>query len=182
MTTSNLMFYLLHSYFASSQRLLNPLPLLMLDAYHLQVVWLARPLSYHPLDNTSNISFGFLVSLWWSDVVHWCIWCEDGVWDSLQVLCILDCCTWWMSITLARIAHPPIVSKPKQLFPAMASGHKLCLCHRQCDVWLNFCNSMKWLQHQQQKYVFSCRSLIVCIFCPIHIAKSSQGNILISKV
>ena len=35
LTTSNLMFYFLHSHFASSQRLQNPLPLLMLDAYPL---------------------------------------------------------------------------------------------------------------------------------------------------
>ena len=60
---SKLMFYLLHSHFASSQRFLNPFPLLILDAYHLQVIWLPRPLSYFPLDNTSNISYGFLKSL-----------------------------------------------------------------------------------------------------------------------
>ena len=57
------MLYPLHSHFASSQKFLNPLPLLMFDAYLLQVVWLACPLSYPPLDNTSNISLDFLVSL-----------------------------------------------------------------------------------------------------------------------
>ena len=60
---SNLMLYPLHSHFASSQRLLNSLPLLMFDAYPLQVIWSTRPLSYSPLDNISNISLGFLVSL-----------------------------------------------------------------------------------------------------------------------
>ena len=34
----NLMLYLLHSHFGNNQRSLNPLPLLMLDAYHLQVL------------------------------------------------------------------------------------------------------------------------------------------------
>ena len=61
-TTNNLMLYILNSYFASSQRLLNPFPLLMLDAYPLQVSWLALSISYPPLDNTSNISLDFLVS------------------------------------------------------------------------------------------------------------------------
>ena len=44
----------------NSQRLLNPLPLLICDPYHLQVVWLARLLSCPPLDNTLNVSLGFL--------------------------------------------------------------------------------------------------------------------------
>ena len=56
------MLYPLYSHSASSQRLLKPLPLLMFDAYLLQVVWLACLLSYPSLDNTSNISIGFLIS------------------------------------------------------------------------------------------------------------------------
>ena len=63
LTTSNLIVYLLHFYFASNQRLLNPLSLLMLDVYSLQVVWIAHPLLYFPLDIISNRSFGSLVSL-----------------------------------------------------------------------------------------------------------------------
>ena len=39
--TNNLLLYLLYSLFASSQRLLNSFTLLKLDAYPLQVVWLA---------------------------------------------------------------------------------------------------------------------------------------------
>ena len=63
LTTSNIILYLLHSHFASSQRLLNPLPLFMLDAYPLQVLWSICLPSYPLLDNASNISLGFLVSM-----------------------------------------------------------------------------------------------------------------------
>ena len=44
---STLMLYLLRSHFASNQRLLNSLPLLMLDAYPLQVV--GKHILYHIL-------------------------------------------------------------------------------------------------------------------------------------
>ena len=52
---SNLMLYALHFHFASSLRVLNPMPLLVFDANRLQLVYLAHLLSYPSLDNTSNI-------------------------------------------------------------------------------------------------------------------------------
>ena len=75
------MLYLLHSHFASSRILLNPLLVLMLDAYPLQVGWLAHPLLYPLLDNTSNIYFGFLV---FPDEVMSCVdmFGAKGVWNS----------------------------------------------------------------------------------------------------
>ena len=84
------MLYLSYYHFASNQRLLYPLPLLMFDAYHLQAVWLAYLLSYPALDNTSNISIGSLISSQRNDVVHRYVWCNNVMGNSLQVLCILD--------------------------------------------------------------------------------------------
>ena len=54
------MLYLLHSHVASSQRLLDPLLLLMLDAYPLQVVWLVHPMLYPSLENISNVPLDFV--------------------------------------------------------------------------------------------------------------------------
>ena len=51
------MLYLLHFHFASSQRHLNLLSLLILDVYHL----VSMSINILSLNNTSNMSLGFLV-------------------------------------------------------------------------------------------------------------------------
>ena len=130
------MLYLLHSHFASSQRLQNPLPLLMLDVYPLQVVWLAHPLSYLPLDNTSNISLGFLsfsneVKLYidmFGAIMMYGIICKCYA----SLLVAHDGC--WSFLHISHIHQN--LPKPNRFLRAMASGHVLHLRRRQCNGWL----------------------------------------------
>ena len=126
------MLYLLHFQFVSSLRLLNPLPLLMLDAYSLQVVWLAHPLSYPLLDNTSNISLSFLEVMLYIDMF------------VARMVCNIICkCYASLIVTHDRYQAFLHVShicqnlpKPNCFLRAMASGHVLRLHRRQCNDWL----------------------------------------------
>ena len=158
------MLYLLYSHFVSSQRFLYSLPLLILVAYPLQVIWLVHRLSYPPLDNTSNISLSFLVSLKWSHVVYQYVWCKivNGILCKCYASLIVahDGCPSFLHIShIHQKLH-----KPNYFLHAMASGHVLCLCHRQCNGWLVVsCISTKWFQRQD----VACTPW--CIACCLHL-------------
>ena len=72
------------------------------------------------------------------------------------------------------------LSKPNIFLCAMASGHILCLCRRQCNGWL-FLAFPQNDSNANKKHVPHDALPIICISYPIRIAKFSQGNISASK-
>ena len=126
----NLMLYSLHSHFTSSQRLLNPSSLLMFDVYYLQVVWLARLLSYNMLDNTSNKSLGFLILsnevMLYIDMIGVRILCRILCKCYAFLIVIHDGCQSFLHISHIRQTLP----KSNRFLSIMASIRVLCLHRR----------------------------------------------------
>ena len=186
LTTSNLMLYLLvHSYFASSQKASKPIAFGNVWCLAFVNVWCLSFTS--GLVNTSAIisSFGqfFKHISWFFDEVMLYI----NMFDVRSVCGIL--CKCYASLIIAHdgcwyflhISHiHQKLPKPNNFFHAMTSAHVFCLHHRQRNGWLFLAFPRNDFNSNTKTHTWWWLP-VVCISHPICIAKTYEGNTLASE-